>query len=619
MELKISDVLKSNSIIFDLKENDKKSVLLEMSEYLKEQGFVSNANQFLDVLLERESISTTGVGDGIAIPHGRSNLVTETVVLFGRSADGVNFESMDGKPVHLFFMIATPENSGNEHLKILAELSGKLMHADVVLKLKNASTYSEIIEAFAIEDTSNNIETNDFHNHKKVVAVTACATGIAHTYMAAEKLQEIAKKLNIDVKVETNGTSGVGNQLSKADIDNADAVIVAADIKVETSRFDGKKMLAVPVAKAIKEPQKLFEEALSDNTPIHSEKAQESPRDEKKGIYKHLMSGVSYMLPFVIGGGIVIALSFLVDQLIGVPQDSLGQLGSYNELAASLNKIGGAAFGFMLPVLAGYIAYSIADRPGLVAGFVAGGIASTGGAGFLGALIGGFVAGYVVNFVKRMLNGLPHSLNGLKNIMLYPLLGVLITGAIMLIVNVPMKTINDMMNNFLLNLSGTNAVILGLLLGAMMAIDLGGPVNKAAYVFGTGTLATASVGGSSVMAAVMAAGMVPPLAVFVATLFFKDKFTVEEKQAGLTNAVLGASFITEGAIPFASKDPLRIIPSFVVGSAVTGALVLASNIMVSAPHGGIFVIFLVSQPVLYIAYIAIGSIISGFIMGILSK
>ncbi|MDE8281158.1 fructose-specific PTS transporter subunit EIIC [Erysipelothrix rhusiopathiae] len=614
----ITQVLKPNLVIFNLNASSKDEVLTEMAQKLSQEGIVANEMSFIETLKEREAISTTGVGDGIAIPHGRSSVVSESVVVFGRSDTGIDFDSMDGKPAHLFFMIATPENSGDDHLSILSTLSGLLMKSEVQEAIRTASTYDELVEAF---DIDNEPKQEVVDSESFVVAVTACATGIAHTYMAAEKLQETAKNKGIAIKVETNGSSGVGNRLTQDDIKNADAVIVAADINVEMNRFNGKKLIKVPVASAISHPDSLIDKALTE-ADVYTASSTDSSNEESEGshLYKHLLNGVSHMLPFVVGGGILIAIAFMLDQLIGVPTAELGQLGSYNAFPAILKDIGGQAFGFMLPVLAGYIAYSIADRPGLVVGFVAGGIASTGGAGFLGALIGGFLAGYTMNMIKKLLTNLPQSLAGIKTILLYPVLGVLVTGLLMVLINIPMKSVNEAMNGFLNGLSGTNAVLLGALLGGMMAVDLGGPINKAAYVFGTGTLAATAAGqGSAVMAAVMAAGMVPPLAVFVATLLFKHKFKAEERQAGMTNLILGASFITEGAIPFASSDPIRVIPSFVVGSALTGALSLAFNITVSAPHGGLFVILLVSQPLLYILFIIIGSVVSGLLMGILKR
>ncbi|EFR96016.1 pts system fructose-specific eiibc component, partial [Listeria ivanovii FSL F6-596] len=446
------------------------------------------------------------------------------------------------------------------------------------------------------------------------------------TYMAAEKLQETANQLGVKIKVETNGSRGVENRLTDKEIAEADGVIIAADVQVDMPRFDGKHLIAKPVAAGIHKPEELINEAISGKAPVYKAEEGSEITSSSDGlsigqqIYKHLMSGVSHMLPFVIGGGIAIAIAFMLDQLIGVPQDQLAKLGSYNEIPALLKQIGDVAFGFMLPVFAGYIAYSISDRPGLVAGFVAGGVASVGGAGFLGALVGGFLAGYAVELVKLALKKLPKTLDGIKVVLFYPVLSVLIVGLLMLLLNVPMSALNTWLNDFLNSLSGTNAVILGLLLGAMMAADLGGPINKAAYIFATGTLAASvATGGSAIMAATMAAGMVPPLATFVATLVFKNKFTAQERDAGLTNSILGASFITEGAIPFAAADPLRMIPSFIAGSAITGAIVMFLNIKVLAPHGGVFVIFLVSQPWFYIIAIVIGTLISAALIGFLRK
>ena len=481
-----------------------------------------------------------------------------------------------------------------------------------------------------------------------LVAVTACTTGIAHTYMAQEALQKVAAEMGVGIKVETNGASGVGNKLTAEDIKKAKAVIIAADKAVEMNRFDGKPLINRPVADGIRKTEELINLALSGNAEVYKAAngggAAESSNEKLSlggAFYKHLMSGVSQMLPFVIGGGIMIAIAFLLDQILGVPKDQLSNLGSYHEIAAQFKAIGGAAFGFMLPVLAGYIAYSIAEKPGLVSGFVAGAIASSGASfggvayaeggqktldlvgvssGFLGALVGGFLAGGIILLLRKLLAGLPRSLEGIRSILLLPLLGVLVTGFVMLAVNIPMSAINTALNDFLASLSGSSAVLLGLLVGGMMAVDMGGPVNKAAYVFGTSTLAsTVSTGGSPVMAAVMAAGMVPPLAVFIATLLFKHKFTEEERDSGLTNIVMGLSFITEGAIPFGAADPARAIPSFIVGSALTGALVGLSGIKLMAPHGGIFVIGLTNNPILYLVYVLIGAVVSGIIFGYLRK
>ena len=517
-------------------------------------------------------------------------------------------------------------------------------------KLRQVTSADQVIELFdqASEKAEEPVQAPAKDSGDFIVAVTACTTGIAHTYMAQEALQKVAAEMGVGIKVETNGASGVGNKLTAEDIKNAKAVIIAADKAVEMNRFDGKPLINRPVADGIRKTEELINLALSGNAEIYkaangSGSAESSNEKLSLGgaFYKHLMSGVSQMLPFVIGGGIMIAIAFLLDQILGVPKDQLSNLGSYHEIAAQFKAIGAAAFGFMLPVLAGYIAYSIAEKPGLVSGFVAGAIASSGASfggvayaeggqktleltgvssGFLGALVGGFLAGGVILILRKLLAGLPRSLEGIRSILLLPLLGVLVTGFVMLAVNIPMSAINTALNDFLASLSGSSAVLLGLLVGGMMAVDMGGPVNKAAYVFGTSTLAsTVSTGGSPVMAAVMAAGMVPPLAVFIATLLFKHKFTEEERDSGLTNIVMGLSFITEGAIPFGAADPARAIPSFIVGSALTGALVGLSGIKLMAPHGGIFVIGLTNNPILYLVYVLIGAVVSGIIFGYLRK
>lgn len=548
-------------------------------------------------------------------------------------------------------MIAAPEGANDTHLAALAELSQYLMKDGFADKLRQVTSPDQVIELFdqasekaeevAVVEPAN--KGGDF-----LVAVTACTTGIAHTYMAQEALQKVAAEMGVGIKVETNGASGVGNKLTAEDIKNAKAVIIAADKAVEMDRFNGKPLINRPVADGIRKTEELINLALSGKAEIYkatnSGGVAESSNEKLSlggAFYKHLMSGVSQMLPFVIGGGIMIAIAFLLDQILGVPKDQLSNLGSYHEIAAQFKSIGGAAFGFMLPVLAGYIAYSIAEKPGLVSGFVAGAIASSGASfggvayaaggektlslvgvssGFLGALVGGFLAGGVILVLRKLLAGLPRSLEGIRSILLLPLLGVLVTGFLMLAVNIPMSAINTALNDFLASLSGSSAVLLGLLVGGMMAVDMGGPVNKAAYVFGTSTLAsTVSTGGSPVMAAVMAAGMVPPLAVFVATLFFKNKFTEEERNSGITNIVMGLSFITEGAIPFGAADPARAIPSFIVGSALTGALVGLTGIKLMAPHGGIFVIGLTNNPILYLVYVLIGAVVSGIIFGFLRK
>ncbi|ASW51239.2 PTS fructose transporter subunit IIABC [Streptococcus suis] len=649
--MKIQDVLRKDVMLLDLQATSKEAVIDEMIASLVDKGYVTDFDVFKTGIMNREAQTTTGLGDGIAMPHAKNAAVKEATVLFAKSNKGVDYASLDGQPTDLFFMIAAPEGANDTHLAALAELSKYLMKPGFADKLRGVSSPEEVISVFdkaeAADKAAEEVVAAPSGDRPFIVAVTACTTGIAHTYMAEEALKKQAAEMGVDIKVETNGASGVGNKLTAEDIKNAAGVIIAADKAVDMPRFNGKPLVSRPVAAGIKQPEELINLILDGKASAYtaSEGATTVESSEKlslfKAFYKHLMSGVSQMLPFVIGGGILIALAFLFDGALGVPQDSLGSLGSYHEIAAMFMKIGGAAFGFMLPLLAGYIAYSIAEKPGLVAGFVAGAIASSGlafgkipyaaggeetlalagvSSGFLGALVGGFLAGGVVLVLRKALRNLPKSLQGLNAILLLPLLGTAITGFLMFFVNIPMAAINTGMNNFLAGLEGSSAILLGLVLGGMMAVDMGGPVNKAAYVFGTGTLAaTVADGGSVAMAAVMAGGMVPPLAVFVATLLFKDKFTQEERNSGLTNIVMGLSFITEGAIPFGAADPARAIPSFIAGSALAGALVGLSGIQLMAPHGGIFVIALTSNPLLYIAYVLIGAVVSSVLYGALRK
>ena len=654
--MKIQDLLNKKVMLLDLQAATKEAAIDEMINSLVDNGVVTDFDVFKAGIMAREAQTSTGLGDGIAMPHSKNAAVKEATVLFAKSNKGVDYESLDGQPTDLFFMIAAPEGANDTHLAALAELSKYLMQDGFADRLRKVTSPDEVIAAFNTgEEEAQAEEAKKAQAVKEaassdkplIVAVTACTTGIAHTYMAEESLIKTGEEMGVNVRVETNGASGVGTPLTAEEISKAVGVIVAADKAVETARFDGKKLLSKPVAAGIRQPQELIQNILDGKAEVfHAENAgavQESSEKLSLGgaFYKHLMSGVSQMLPFVIGGGIMIALAFLLDQIMGVPKDQLSQLGSYHEIAAQFKAIGGAAFGFILPVLAGYIAYSIAEKPGLVSGFVAGAIASSGAAfggvpfasggkatlalagvssGFLGALVGGFLAGGVILVLRKLLAGIPRALEGIRSILLLPLLGVFATGFLMLAVNIPMAAINTGLNNFLSSLSGSSAVLLGLLVGGMMAVDMGGPVNKAAYVFGTGTLAaTVTSGGSVVMAAVMAAGMVPPLAVFVATLLFKDKFTEEERNSGLTNIVMGLSFITEGAIPFGAADPARAIPSFIVGSALTGALVGMAGIKLMAPHGGIFVIALTSNALLYLLFILIGAVVSGILFGFLRK
>ena len=652
--MKIQDVLNKNVMLFDLQATDKEGVINEMIQSLVDNGVVTDFDTFKAGIMNREAQTSTGLGDGIAMPHSKNEAVKEATVLFAKSNKGVDYASLDGQPTDLFFMIAAPEGANDTHLAALAELSKYLMKPGFADKLRQASTPDQVIAAFdaeeqeaAAEEAKKAEAVREAASSDKplIVAVTACTTGIAHTYMAEEALIKKGEEMGVTVRVETNGASGVGNRLTAEEIAKAEGVIIAADKAVETARFDGKKLISKPVAAGIRQTEELIQTILDGKADVfHAENAAQANASQEKlslggAFYKHLMSGVSQMLPFVIGGGILIALAFLIDQVMGVPQDQLSSLGSYHVLAAQFKTIGGVAFGFMLPVLAGYIGFSIAEKPGFVAGFIAGSIASSGSAfgniaygaakgelpaavssGFLGALVGGFLAGGVILVLRKALAGLPRSLDGIRSILLLPLLGVGLTGFLMFLINIPMAAINTGLNNFLSSLSGSSAVLLGLLVGGMMAVDMGGPVNKAAYVFATGTLAeSVASGGSIVMAAVMAAGMVPPLAVFVATVLFKDKFTQEERDSGLTNIVMGLSFITEGAIPFGAADPARAIPSFIAGSALTGALVGLAGLKLMAPHGGIFVIALTSNPLLYILFVLIGAVVSGILFGLLRK
>ena len=653
--MKIQDVLNKNVMLFDLQATDKEGVINEMVQSLVDNGVVTDFETFKTGIMNREAQTSTGLGEGIAMPHSKNEAVKEATVLFAKSNKGVDYASLDGQPTDLFFMIAAPEGANDTHLAALAELSKYLMKPGFADKLRQVSTPDQVIATFDAEEQEAVAEEAKKAEAAKeaissdkplIVAVTACTTGIAHTYMAEEALIKKGEEMGVTVRVETNGASGVSNRLTAEEIAKAEGVIIAADKAVETARFDGKKLISNPVAAGIRQTEELIQTILDGKADVfHAENAAEASASQEKlslggAFYKHLMSGVSQMLPFVIGGGILIALAFLIDQILGVPQDQLSQLGSYHELAAQFKTIGGVAFGFMLPVLAGYIGFSIAEKPGFVAGFVAGSIASSGTAfgniafgaangklpaavssGFLGALVGGFLAGGVVLVLRKALAGLPRSLDGIRSILLLPLLGVGLTGFLMFLINIPMSVINTSLNNFLTSLSGSSAVLLGLLVGGMMAVDMGGPVNKAAYVFGTSTLTASALtsGGSTVMAAVMAAGMVPPLAVFVATVLFKDKFTEEERNSGLTNIIMGLSFITEGAIPFGAADPARAIPSFIAGSALTGALVGLAGLKLMAPHGGIFVIALTSNPLLYLVFVLIGAVVSGILFGLLRK
>ncbi|MED3079892.1 PTS fructose transporter subunit IIABC [Bacillus wiedmannii] len=616
--MKITELLKRDTVIMNLTASNKEAVIDELVEKLDGANRLNSKAEFKAAILKRESQSTTGIGEGIAIPHAKTKAVKQPAICFGRSVSGINYESLDGQPAHLFFMIAASEGANNTHLETLSRLSTLLMDEGFRKQLLEAKDEEELLRLF--DEKENEKEEEDIEvakpegNEPYVLAVTACPTGIAHTYMAADSLKAKAAELGIAIKVETNGSTGVKNGLTKEDIERATAIIVAADKQVEMNRFAGKHVIQVPVADGIRKTEALLNRAVKQDAPIFKgikeDGKTESTEEEKGlGIYKHLMSGVSNMLPFVVGGGILIALAFWI-----------GGIKAEGPLAELLMSIGGGktgAFLFLVPILAGFIASSIADRPGFMPGVVGGFLAAHANAGFLGGLIAGFFAGYVVLGLKRLFSGLPAQLEGIKPVLLYPVFGLLITGVVMQkVVIPPVVALNEMLTGWLNGLNGTNAILLGLILGGMMAIDMGGPINKAAFTFGIAAIEAQNFG---VHSAVMAGGMVPPLAIAFATTFFKSKFTEAERKSGLTNYIMGASFITEGAIPFAAADPIRVIVSCVVGSSIAGALSMLFQITLPAPHGGLFVIALVNKPVLYIFSIFIGTVISALMMGIWKK
>ncbi|OAH56121.1 MULTISPECIES: PTS fructose transporter subunit IIABC [Bacillaceae] len=621
--MKITDLLKKDTMILDLSATDKVSVIDELAAKLDQAGRLNDRVIFKEAILAREAQSTTGVGESIAIPHAKTAAVKEAAVAFGRSKAGIDYESLDGQPAHLFFMIAAPDGANEAHLETLSSLSSFLMDPEFRQVLMNARTEEDIIRAFeSSEDAPVEEETAApvQSGAPSVLAVTACPTGIAHTYMAADALRAKAKEKNIHFKVETNGSSGVKNALTADEIANATAIIVAADKQVEMERFKGKHVIQVPVAQGIRNPDGLLDRAVKQDAPVFQGGGGSSSADSSGGnsagnaFYKHLMSGISMMLPFVVGGGILIALSFAFGIDAVNPDDP-----SYNAFAKALSDIGGgSAFALMIPVLAGFIAMSIADRPGLAPGMVGGILAASGGSGFLGGLIAGFLAGYAVVGFKKLFSGLPQSLDGIKPVLLYPLFGIFITGIIMIyIINGPVGALNTWLVEVLGNMGTSNLVLLGIVLGGMMAVDMGGPVNKAAFTFG---IAMIDAGNYAPHAAIMAGGMVPPLGIALATTFFKSRFTTQEKEAGKTNYIMGLSFITEGAIPFAAKDPARVLPSAIVGSAIAGALTMMFGIGLPAPHGGLFVFPIVQgNPFLYLAAVIIGSLVTAVLLGILKK
>ena len=630
--MKITDLLSTSAIKLNGVAHSKEEVINQMVDLMANNGNIINKEEYKRVVMEREKEGTTGIGEGIAIPHGKTDAVSKPGLSAMVIPNGVNFDSLDGQPAKLIFLIAAPNTKDNVHLDVLSRLSTLLMDTEFRKELLNAETPAEFMLCIDRAERMKLKETKQENNGYEILAITACPTGIAHTYMAAEALEKMGAQLGHKVKVETHGSSGVKNKFTKEEIKNAKAVIIAADTKIDLSRFDGKKLVKAKVADGINKPQELIEHVLSSEAKTYhsANKNSQEEDNEKEGvgtrIYKHLMNGVTHMLPFVVGGGILIALAFLFDDYSIDPSN----FGMNTPLAAFFKTVGGAAFNVMLYILAGYIAMSIADRPGLAVGFVGGILAVQGttfasltdstvvlvSSGFLGALIAGFVGGYIVLLLKKICSYLPESIEGIKTILLYPVFGIMLMGAFMLLINPYVGAINTAINNYLSSMSTANKVLLGAILGGMMAVDLGGPVNKAAYTFGTGMLAS---GQYEIMAAVMAGGMVPPLAIALLATFFPKKIAKKDKQAAYVNYIMGLSFISEGAIPFASADPLRTIPAFVAGSAVTGALSMVFNCTLMAPHGGIFVIATVGHPIWYLVSIIIGSLVSMAVMAMLKN
>ena len=633
--MKITDLLKVSGIDLNPNVSSKDEAINKLVDLMDGTGNLNDKEAYKKAVLERESLSTTGIGDQIAIPHAKTKAVKDAGLSAMVIRDGIDFDSLDGEVVKLFFMIAAPDGENNLHLEVLARLATMLMDNNFKNQLIEAKTKEEFL---TLIDQNENVKINKENEKMKAVeyrilAVTACPTGIAHTYMAAESLENKAKEMGVSIKVETNGAGGDKNVLTKREIEEAECIIIAADKNVSMERFNGKKVIQTKVSNGIHKSEELINKAISGNVSVyhHNGTSEVSDNlDEKEGIgrqiYKHLMNGVSHMLPFVIGGGILIAIAFLLDDYSINPSN----FGSNTPIAALFKTIGGTAFGFMLPILAGYIAMSIADRPGLAVGFVGGAIASAGityasafdskisvvSGGFLGALFAGFLAGYVVLGLKKVFKVLPDSLEGIKPILLYPLIGIMVVGIIMIGINPFFGSINTGITSVLNSMGGTSKILLGLVVAGMMAIDMGGPFNKAAYLFGTASLAT---GNYEIMAAVMAGGMVPPLAIALCTTFFKKKFTKSEREAGMTNYIMGLSFITEGAIPFAAGDPLRVIPACIAGSATAGAITMAFGATLRAPHGGIFVLPVIGSPLGFFIALVVGSLVGMAILALLKK
>lgn len=634
----IRDLLAAESINLNGTPAGKTEALNQCINLMAKSGKIADVEKYRKGVFAREEEGTTGIGMGIAIPHCKSDAVTKAGLAAMVVKDGVDFESLDGTPAKIIFLIAAPNTEDNVHLQVLSKLSVMLMDEQFTNSLINAGSVDEFLNIIdsaekAKDEKEAAKEAKEPVEVKKddvfIVAVTACPTGIAHTYMAAEAIEKKAKELGYQVKVETRGSAGAKNVLTDDEIAKATGVIVACDTNVPTDRFDGKKVIECQVSDGINKTEELVKRIAAGDAPVFKASGKKEASHSSIGgkesighqIYKHLMNGVSHMLPFVVGGGILIAIAFLIDgfsvDLNSLPADQRANFGTITQGAALFKGIGGTAFGFMLPILAGFIAMSIADRPGLAVGFVGGSIAANGTSGFLGALVAGFVAGYIVNLLKKIFSKLPESLDGVKPVLLYPLLGIFLIGVIMqFVVEPPIGALNTAINNGLNGLNGASAVVLGVLLGGMMAIDMGGPVNKAAYVFGTASIAA---GNYNIMAAVMIGGMVPPLAIALATIFFKNKFTAEERKAGPTNFIMGLSFITEGAIPFAASDPLHVLPACAVGSAVAGGLSMAFGCTLMAPHGGIFVVPTIGNPLMYLVALVIGAFIACGLLGLLKK
>ncbi|MBE5722464.1 MAG: PTS fructose transporter subunit IIC [Clostridium sp.] len=619
--MRISELLQKESIALGRKPQDKADAIGQMVELLAKSGSLEDKKKFKQAILERERLSTTGIGEGIAIPHGKSSAVKRAALAAMVVPQGVDFASADGAPVHLLFMIAVPEEGAELHLEVLERLAAMLMDEDFRKRLTAAKDAAEFLHILSIEEEKRFAETAEKQEYDyDVLAVTACPTGIAHTFMAAESLENKAREMGITIKVETNGSGGAKNVLTAKEIRAAKGIIVAADKNVEMQRFYGKRVLQVPVADGIRKPEVLLGKILQGEAPVYGEgkdvemaDGREEIRGRGKKVYRDLMNGVSHMLPFVIGGGILIAVAFLLDDYSLNPAN----FGSNLPQAAFFKAIGDAAFGFMLPILAGYIAMGIADRPALAPGFVGGFLAKEGGSGFLGALLAGFAAGYLILLLKKLFDKLPRSLEGIKSILLYPVFGILLMGLlIQLIINPPVAWLNEALYGLLARLGTGSRVLLGVLLGGMMSVDMGGPINKAAYVFGTASLASNEF---QIMAAVMAGGMVPPLALALAVFAFRDKFSEKERQSGVANLIMGACFITEGAIPFAAADPLRVLPACIIGSAVAGGLSMFFGCGLRAPHGGIFVLPVISHPFGFLAAVILGALVGMLLLGVLRK